>query len=304
MNKHLLKARLQRTAQAPRASGKYPYSRAFLVVLGFLLIPLVGFAEIFTGYRFGFPLFFIFPVFLVTRAAGPGWGIVAALSCTLTWLFTDLSPGRALNFSPWVLAANSITRFYIFSAVVSILRTLAREKKFARRDFLTGIPNRQAFFEMAQTEFNRAKRYGRPLTFAHLDADHFKQVNDSSGHHTGNRLLKSLADTLQKNIRSTDTAVRLGGDEFGILMPETDYESSRLAIGRIRKVLSEEMIKNGWPVTFSFGIITCLSVPSTVDEMIRLADDLMYEVKNSGKNNIRHEIYRKESAGHLHGTGV
>ncbi len=307
MNKTLLKARLKHAGEPlPLRAGskKYPYSRAFLSILGFLLIPTVGFAEIFTGYRFGFSLFFIFPLFLITRAAGPAWGILAALSCTLTWLVTDLFPGRASDISSWILAVNSVIRFYIFSAVISILRTLDREKKFARRDFLTGIPNRQAFFEMAQNEFSRARRYGRVLSFAHLDCDHFKQVNDSWGHQTGNKLLKILAETLQKNIRSTDIAVRLGGDEFGILMPETDYESSRVAMGRIRKILLDVMAKNNWPVTFSIGVTTCLSLPSTVDEMIRLADNLMYEVKNAGKNNICHEIYKGETGVYSSGNEI
>lgn len=303
MNK-LLRARLIKAGKPlpfrnfPR---KYPYSRAFLTVLGFLLIPTVGFAEIFTGYRFGFQLFFIFPVFLTTQFGSARWGIFAALGCMLTWLMTDLSKAGAAPV--WVLAANSAIRFYIFASVISILRTLAQERKFARRDFLTGIPNRQAFFELAQLEFSRARRYGRAISFAHLDCDHFKHVNDSQGHHAGNKLLKVIAEALQKNIRNTDIAVRLGGDEFGILMPETDYESSRLAMGRIRKVLLEHMIKNGWPVTFSIGVITCLSVPASVDEMIRLGDDLMYEVKNSGKNNIRHEIYKEESEIRLRETG-
>ncbi len=272
MNKTLLKARLEQAGKSlpeRRVPGKYPYSRAFLIVLGFLLIPTVGLADIFTAHQLGLSLFFIFPIFLVTRAAGPAWGVFSALGCTLTWLFMDLSMERSTGISGWILAVNSGIRFYFFSAVISILRTLDREKKFARHDFLTGIPNRQAFFEMAKNEFNRAKRYGRPLSFAHLDCDHFKQVNDTYGHHMGNKLLKALAESLDKNIRTTDIAVRLGGDEFGILMPETDYESSRLAMARIRKVLSEIMIKNGWPVTFSVGVITCRHVPPTVDELIR-----------------------------------
>lgn len=304
MNKTLLKARLEKAGKslpARQIPGKYPYSRAFLVVLGFLLIPTVGLADIFTDNRLGLSLFFILPIFLVTRAAGPVWGVVSALGCTLTWLWVDLF--KNTEISGWILAVNSVIRFYFFAAVISILRTLDREKKFARRDFLTGIPNRQAFFEMAKNEFNRAKRYGRALSFAHLDCDHFKQVNDTHGHQMGNKLLKTLAESLQKNIRTTDIAVRLGGDEFGILMPETDYESSRLAMGRIRKTLSEIMIKNGWPVSFSIGVITCRHVPPTVDEMIRMADDLMYEVKHSGKNNIRHEIF-EDADSRLRGTGV
>lgn len=295
MKKRLLKAQLDRAGQAPPLRpipGQYPYSRTFITISGFLLIPVVAFAEIFTGYKFGFDLFFIFPVLLVTQAAGARWGVLAAAACSGAWLATDLSQERAVNDPLWNLLLGTAVRFYIFGTVIGILRTLAREKKFARRDYLTGLPNRQAFFEMAQNEFSRARRYMRPMSFAYLDCDNFKQVNDTYGHQAGNKLLKVLAETLQRNIRSTDIPVRLGGDEFGVLMPETDDEASRVAMGRIRKVLLENMIKNGWPVTFSAGVITCANVPSSADEMIRMADNLMYEVKNGGKNNIRHEVYR------------
>ncbi len=107
--------------------------------------------------------------------------------------------------------------------VVVILSTLKgvleREKIFARKDFLTGIANRQAFFEFAGIEINRCRRHEYPLTVAYIDCDNFKAINDYFGHQTGDNLLMSVADILQKIIRATDIVARLGGDEFAVLLP-------------------------------------------------------------------------------------
>lgn len=270
------------------------YSKTFLTLLGFLLIPVISFADIFTGREFGLGLFYFLPVFMITRSAGTGWGLAAALACAEAWFWTDLQ-FEPFRYRQWTFIANAAVRLYFFSAVVGILSSLEREKKFARRDFLTGISNRQAFFELAETELSRARRYGRPLSFAYIDCDGFKKINDTRGHHAGNRLLRVLAETLHRNIRGTDIAVRLGGDEFGFLMPETDYEASRLAVARVWKLIDEAMQKNGWPVTVSIGTITCLSAPASVDLLVHLADDLMYEAKNTGKNKMCHEVFRETS---------
>lgn len=298
MIRTLLKARFRQAekkipSQRPWHHSK-KYSKAFVTVLGFLLIPVIAFAEIFTGRQFGLSLFYFLSIFMVTRSAGTYWGLAAALAGTEMWFWSDMQ-FQDFYESPWVFLANAAIRFYFFGAVVGIIRSLEKEKKFARRDFLTGLANRQAFFELADVELSRTRRYNRPLSFAYMDSDNFKKVNDSFGHHTGNRLLKVFAETLQNNIRNTDIAVRLGGDEFGLLMPEADYESARLAMARIMRVLDQAMKDNGWPATVSAGIVTCMSAPLSVEKMIQMADDQMYAAKKSGKNTVRHEIYKPAS---------
>src|SRR4030042_6961301 len=125
---------------------------------------------------------------------------------------------------------------------------------FARKDFLTGIPNRQAFFEIAGIEINRCRRHGYPLTIAYIDCDNFKVINDRFGHQTGDNLLCSVANTLQKSIRVTDIVARLGGDEFAILLPETGYEPAEVVIRKIQKILLDFMQKNEWTIIFRFGV--------------------------------------------------
>jgi len=165
-------------------------------------------------------------------------------------------------------------------------QALEREKDDARMDFLTKIANRRAFYEVALTESNRARRYGRSLTLIYIDLDNFKQVNDRCGHDVGDELLVEVAATVRSNVRSTDTVARLGGDEFAILLPETDQEAAMTVTSKLRDVLLESMRVKNWPVTFSIGVASFAVPPETVEEMVKRADAIMYSVKLQGKNSI------------------
>jgi diguanylate cyclase (GGDEF)-like protein len=139
-------------------------------------------------------------------------------------------------------------------------------------------------------EINRARRYEHPLTVVYIDLDNFKKINDLYGHITGDNLLRLVADTVKNNIRLTDTVARLGGDEFAILLPETGPELAEAITHKVQKINLEIMQKNGWPVTFSIGVVTFIDPPSTVDEILKASDHLMYVAKNNDKNNIRCEV--------------
>ncbi|MBI3014821.1 MAG: GGDEF domain-containing protein, partial [Candidatus Tectomicrobia bacterium] len=165
-------------------------------------------------------------------------------------------------------------------------------KALARTDSLTGVINRRYFFELAQRENSRAHRHKQPFTVMFIDLDNFKDVNDVSGHMTGDALLRLVGETMRKNLRQTDIIARLGGDEFAVLLPETGPEPSvHIVMRKLQENLLQVMEKNGWPVTFSIGAVTFLRPPSSVDEMIRLPDDLMYSVKGKGKNMIKYAVF-------------
>jgi diguanylate cyclase (GGDEF)-like protein len=174
--------------------------------------------------------------------------------------------------------------------------TLELKEQLAKTDFLTGVTNARSFFELADLEINRAKRYQHPFTLAYIDLDNFKTVNDTYGHLIGDSLLRLVADTIRNNIRVTDVYARLGGDEFAVLLPETNPEQSEIAINKVQTQLLDEMKKNNWPVTFSIGAVTFLTPPESVDEMIKKADNLMYSAKKNGKNTKKREVW---SGNHL-----
>jgi diguanylate cyclase (GGDEF)-like protein len=137
----------------------------------------------------------------------------------------------------------------------------------------------------------RHRRHRRPLTLAYVDLDDFKQVNDRLGHAAGDAALRLAADTMRQHLRGTDALGRLGGDEFAVLLPEADAAGAQMVIARLRDRLRERMRKEGLPITFSFGVLTCLKPPPSVDGLVQLADEQMYVAKNSGKNAIQAATY-------------
>ena len=156
----------------------------------------------------------------------------------------------------------------------------------SKTDSLTGAANVRGFRERAQGEIDRSLRYGHAITLAYLDVDDFKAINDKFGHSMGDEVLTRIAELTLLKIRKTDVLGRLGGDEFAILFPQTESESAEVVLNRIRESLSEEMRVRGWTVTVSGGAVTFKAPPGSVDEMIKKADDLMYEAKNGGKKQL------------------
>jgi diguanylate cyclase (GGDEF)-like protein len=121
--------------------------------------------------------------------------------------------------------------------------------------------------------------------------DNFKAVNDQFGHIIGDQVLCTIVSYTKNHLRKVDVIARLGGDEFAVLLPETSQESARVALSKLREGLLAEMRQNTWPITFSMGVLTCNTAPSTADELVRLADELMYAVKRDNKNGLKYGTY-------------
>ncbi len=159
--------------------------------------------------------------------------------------------------------------------------------KASFNDHLTGISNRRAFFEVAVAEFERWKKRPRPLSLLAIDADHFKKVNDTYGHATGDEVLKHLAKVLQDSVRGMDTVARLGGEEFGALLPSIDLQGALKIAERIRKSIAEAKFDvDGQTIqyTVSIGVSTVDDSVTGIDMLLKLADDALYVSKNAGRN--------------------
>ncbi len=141
--------------------------------------------------------------------------------------------------------------------------------------------------EILAVELETAKRDRRPFAVFFIDCDNFKKVNDKWGHHVGDQLLQALALTLSASIRRSDLACRLGGDEFVVYASHLGEMDAMRFIENVKLKLDAAMRDRHWPVTFSIGAALFEFAPDTFDELIRFADALMYDVKKSGKNNVR-----------------
>ncbi len=158
-----------------------------------------------------------------------------------------------------------------------------RLRKLSVTDDLTGLRNRRAFEERLAFEFSMARRKQRDLSVVLLDADNFKLVNDKLGHPAGDAVLQQLANVLQVTVRLTDLAVRYGGEEFAVILPENDERSAMLWCRRLQKALAAEAWEHG-PVTVSMGVAGLGEAVVDGNHMVAMADQALYRAKHRGKD--------------------
>ena len=150
-------------------------------------------------------------------------------------------------------------------------------------DPLTGLYNRRLFSESFEKELNRARRYGQPHGLVILDLHRFKEVNDKHGHPRGDEVLRAMADTLKKALRTSDSAFRIGGDEFALLLPQTDAAQALALTRRITTVFAEiiQPLQLAVSVTIDHGIAIFPQDAELADQLIHLADERLYHLKHA-----------------------
>ncbi|MFC3227071.1 GGDEF domain-containing protein [Marinibaculum pumilum] len=165
-------------------------------------------------------------------------------------------------------------------------------RRLAMVDSLTGVANRRHFEEMGERELSRLGRVRDPLCVLLLDADHFKRVNDRYGHHVGDIVLRRIAEVCTRQIRTVDAIGRLGGEEFGLLLPNTALEGARVMAERIRRAIAaERIVVDGETirVTVSIGGTQVDPCESTIKAAMQRADEAMYRAKQEGRNRVAME---------------
>jgi diguanylate cyclase (GGDEF)-like protein len=271
-----------------------------LIFIGsIILVAGLGYVDIKTGYEISFSIFYLIPVAVTSWFVSGKIVYVMPVLAAVMWGIADYSAGHV--YSSLVIPFwNMVMRLLIFWIVSALIRRTRRsietEQALARMDTLTGMGNGRYFHDVAEHELNNAKRYGRPLSILYMDLDNFKKVNDLFGHTEGDDALKTISGIFKAHIRKSDIAVRMGGDEFVILLPNTDGEQAKPVITKITTRINEVAEKKHWPVSVSAGVISILNADISLDELITKADCLMYEVKNSGKNGVRYENIAAKSA--------
>ena len=159
----------------------------------------------------------------------------------------------------------------------------------ANIDPLTKSLTRRHFFSIAETEFLRYLRYRHRFSMLVLDADHFKKINDTYGHHVGDLVLRSLALVVLEQKRAQDTFGRLGGEEFGLLLPETNREQAKIVAERIQRIwaqttstVEDKSIRS----TVSIGVAEARAEDRSFEDVLRRADGMMYKAKEAGRNTV------------------
>jgi len=198
-----------------------------------------------------------------------------------------LASGEVIQFRCKALPDGG--RLLTYGNVSDLIREAEALERLASIDGMTGLNNRRNFLALAESEWARFKRYGRPLAMLLMDIDRFKSVNDTYGHDAGDEVIRAVADSLQKHKRVSDIAGRLGGEEFALLLPEATLDNAVAAGERLRGLLAERVIVvdgHHIPVTISVGATVVNADTPGIEELIKQADVALYEAKRSGRNRV------------------
>lgn len=211
-------------------------------------------------------------------------------SMQLVGYFTSLRPAG------YYLGILDMRRELIFSLLTWLMTMGAflvlemdrrRIRRLAFRDQLTGLYNRHYFLQRADSEWERAGRSGEEFSILMFDIDHFKKVNDTFGHQSGDQVLKKLSGLVQGTVRGQDTVARWGGEEFIVLLPDTPAEGALVLGERIRSAVEDEEFQVVGKVTISVGLAAWSARDSSLDRLIARADSALYQAKENGRNQVR-----------------
>lgn len=202
------------------------------------------------------------------------------------------------RLSPVYTAVNAVSGFALMTLMlgamaVTIFQWREREAKIesmSKTDPLTGLANRRHFFNTLQNEVARSLRTGRPLSFVICDTDKFKAINDTYGHQAGDEVLKTIADVMRANLRmGLDTVGRIGGDEFAIVMTDTNLDGARTLANRIAEAVRRQLFgRNGvhYSTSLSIGVVGRHDEPVDVNMLVEVADTLLYQAKREGRDRV------------------
>lgn len=194
-------------------------------------------------------------------------------------LLLFLNPLRSLSEDARTLILTTAAEM---STVLSRVYSVAELERYAYHDSLTRLLNRRMFYQRMGREIKGARRYGYPISFAILDIDDFKKYNDTYGHLEGDRILAELGRILKEEIRASDFAARIGGEEFAIVLPHTPKDSAVPMVDRLMKRVKEKL-----GISVSIGVGEFPSDANTLRGLMRRVDEVLYEAKKLGKGRIQ-----------------
>jgi diguanylate cyclase (GGDEF)-like protein len=275
---------------------KRPYALIWWSSLTLMVV--IASANFAIGYTISLEPFFVLPILLASwygsKRSGVLLAIFSGLLCAI--LKIVINPYKFGTESIIYNGISYLGAYSLLAVLITNFRSVHRiEAVAADTDNLTNIFNSRGFYAKFANELLRSIRYEHIFSLAYIDIDDFKNINDSLGHPIGDELLVDVAKCLKSSLRATDTVARLGGDEFACLLPETKQIAARKAFSKIRNLLLKSMKSHGWAVSFSIGVVTFENPPDDIKEAIKIADDLMYDVKKSKKDNIAYRVWNKNA---------
>lgn len=273
--------------------------RPAILLLALIAFGLVVSADYLTSYDLSLSAFYVLIILAVGWFCGIWWGGLFAFLAMFSEFETGILSGNpfANDTYYYISNANRLFAYLLIAYLTATVRSLYdRAESAARVDYVTGITNSTGFYEKLAVELSRHRRSRETFAVAYVSCDYFKIINDGLGHREGDRVLMIIAQTLQASLRQTDVLARVGGDEFGLVLPHTSEENALAVMRKLCALLDRAMAEHEWPITFSVGVGIFPQVPGTVDRTVAFCDQLMQRVKALGKNKLMHRVYDPDEA--------
>jgi diguanylate cyclase (GGDEF)-like protein len=221
-------------------------------------------------------------------------GVMLAVTmvCIVLRVVTGLQmPGTSVGFQGVLGSVILVSGWLSMLGCMGLYMAEAQQRMYVetRLDALTGLDNRRSMEEMAEREVHWAAQSGAPLSLLMIDADHFKQLNDTWGHSLGDKALQAMAQALVESVRSGGRVARMGGEEFAVLLPHTDAAAAMVVSERLRRTVEELRVMEGdevAPLTVSIGVSLRAEGEASWTEMLRRADIALYRAKREGRNRV------------------
>jgi diguanylate cyclase (GGDEF)-like protein len=211
----------------------------------------------------------------------------------LAWVASGDAAATDLNMSDGTVLRCQLARLpnggrmLIYSDVTGIVRAAREMEQLATIDGMTGIYNRRHFLALADREWDRARRYGRPLSFLMIDIDYFKAINDRFGHEIGDRAIVHVANLAGGCKRTSDVLARIGGEEFALLLPETELAQAEAVAERLRcEVAKSPLAEVSHSATVSIGVAAADDDMRGLSDLMKKADQALYAAKRNGRNRV------------------
>lgn len=264
-------------------------SKTALVIIAYASAILLGALDYKTGNEIHFLLLYLVPISIGSWFISKEAGIGLAVFTSLVWFTAHFLAGHSYS-SIWIVYWNFLMRtaaFAVFAITQAQLRAKLLElSHLASRDFLTGLPNGHAFYQLTAKEIDRA--FGvEPMTLVCIDITGFKWVNHRFGYPAGDHMMCAIAHTIRQNVPRPDLVGRLGGTSFAVLLPNVTSEVANLILHRVQNALDEERRKYAHPLTYFISAIACTKAPRTVAELMQEADAQMTRIKNGKKDSLQ-----------------
>ncbi len=261
-------------------------SKRTVALIAVILTLLLGILDFESGTEIHFVVFYLAPIAMASWYVNRNTGIYLAVMCSLVWLVADSLYGRSYS-NLWIAGWNFLMRTGAF-AVYSLSLSQLRDKfetlsELARRDFLTGLPNGRAFYELTAREMERA--FGvEPLTLAFIDLAGFKWINHRLGYATGDQMICTIAHAIRQNVPRPDLVGRIGGTSFAVLLPKIGSDGANSILEEVHTALKDERRKYAQPVTFFISAIACTKTPQSIAELMHQAEAQMTRMKGGTKD--------------------